>query len=486
MDNTGRITRTLTPTAARIVFGPDADSSVGAEMAHASLVDFAHLLMLAERGIVGRDKVCALLRAIAELRAGDFAPLRGRPAPRGLYLLYENYLIELLGPGVGGVLQTARSRNDLNATVARLRLRAPFLRLVGEALRLQAILLRRARRYADVVMPVYTHYQASVPITYGHYLAGVAQALARDTAACLEAGEDIDRCPLGAGAAGGTSLPIDHGRTAALLGFARPSPNSVDAVASRDLFLRLLGASAVLGVTLSRVAADLLLWSTAEFGFLSLPDDLVGSSSMMPQKRNPFLLEHVQGRGGAALGAFVGAAYAAHATPFSNSVAVSTESVSHVWPALQKTTEAVTLLRLVVAGASPEPRAMLERARRGYTSATELANRLAVEGGEPFRSAHRAVGEIIREAVAGGGRGLEEAAAGLVEEGRLASLEGLDPGAVARASEYGGGPGPASLEECLSSARGEWARAAARRRESARRWRAAEAELSEAVERFCE
>lgn len=485
MDNTGRITRTLTPTARRIIFGSNADSSVEAEMADAVQVDFAHLLMLAERGIVDRDKVCTLLRAIAGLRATNFAPLRGQAAPRGLYLLYENYLIELLGPEVGGILQTARSRNDLNATVARLRLRAPFLRLIGEALRLQATLLRRARRYADVVMPAYTHYQASVPITYGHYLAGVAQALARDTSACLEAGDDIDRCPLGAGAAGGTSLPIDQERTSALLGFARPALNSTDAVASRDLILRLLASAAVLGVTLSRLSADLLLWSTSEFAFLSLPDDLVGSSSMMPQKRNPFLLEHVQGRSGAALGGFVAAAYAMHATPFSNSVAVSTEAVAQVWPALQKTTDAVTLLRLVVAGASPDPQAMLERARSGYTSATELANRLVIEGGEPFRSAHRTVGEIIRGAVADGGKGFEEATSRLVEQRRIASLEGLDPQSVARASVYGGGPGPASLDNCLRSARAEWARVAGRRRDLARRWRAAEVELSEVVGQLC-
>ena len=481
MDNTGRITRTLTPTARRIIFGANADSSLEAEMDHASQVDIAHLVMLAERGIVERSKAGKLLQTIVELRANNFAPLRGQSAPRGLYLLYENYLIDALAPDVGGILQTARSRNDLNATVVRLRLRDPFLRLIGEALRLQAVLLRRARRYANVVMPAYTHYQASVPITYGHYLAGVAEALARDVAACLEAGVDIDRCPLGAGAVGGTSLPIDQERTASLLGFTGPALNSIDAVASRDLILRLLASAAILGVTLSRLSADLLLWTTSEFEFLSLPDELVGSSSMMPQKRNPFLLEHVHGRSNFALGSFVAAASAMHATPFSNSVAVSTESVAQIWPALQKTTEAITLLRLVVAGAIPHPETMLERARRGYTSATELANRLMVEGGEPFRSAHHLVGSIIRDAVEDGGAGLEEAAQQLIEERKITSFNGLDPESVARASVYGGGPGPASLDACLSAARAEWTRAARRRQELARHWRTAEVELLEAA-----
>lgn len=485
MDNTGRITRMLTPTARRIIFGSNADASLDAEMDHAAQVDIAHLVMLAERGIVDRTKVCKLLRTIVELRENNFAALRGQTAPRGLYLLYENYLIDILTPEVGGIIQTARSRNDLNATVVRLRLRAPFLRLIREALRLQAVLLRRARRYANVVMPAYTHYQASVPVTYGHYLAAVAEALARDIAACFEAGTDIDRSPLGAGAAGGTSLPIDQERTAALLGFTRPALNSIDAVASRDLILHLLASATILGVTLSRLSGDLLTWTTSEFELLSLPDELVGSSSMMPQKRNPFLLEHVHGRSSFALGSFVAAVSAMHATPFSNSIAVGSEAVVHVWPALQKTTEAITLLRLVVAGAVPRSQAMLERASRGYTAATELANRLVIEGGEPFRSAHRTVGAIIREAVAGGGLGLEEAARQLLEERKINSFNGLDPESVARASIYGGGPGPDSLDHCLRSARAEWTRLAQRRQELARRWRAAEIKLLEAANQLC-
>jgi len=484
MDNTGRITRTLTPTARRIIFGSNADASLDAEMDHAAQVDIAHLLTLAERGIVDRTKACKLIRTIVELRQNNFAPLRQQAAPRGLYLLYENYLIDALSPEVGGIIQTARSRNDLNATVVRLRLRAPFLRLLREALRLQTVLIRRARRYADVVMPAYTHYQAAVPVTYGHYLAGVAEALGRDIAACFDAGTDIDRSPLGAGAVGGTSLPIDQERTASLLGFTRPALNSIDAVASRDLILRLLASAAILGVTLSRLSGDLLIWTTSEFDFLSLPDELVGSSSMMPQKRNPFLLEHVHGRSSFALGSFVAAASAMHATPFSNSVAVSSEGVVHVWPALQKTTEAITLLRLVVAGATPHPQAMLERAKSGYTGATELVNRLVTEAGEPFRSAHRTVGEIIRDAVAGG-VGLEEATKQLLAQRKIDSSNGLDPESVVRASIYGGGPGPASLDNCLRSAKADWTRLAQRSQELAHRWRAAEMKLLEAAEQLC-
>lgn len=486
MENTGRILRGLTPTARRIIFGATADAGIDDELEHISQVDRAHLVMLAERGIVEAVYACALLRAIDELRAGAFAPLRGRPAPRGLYLLYEHHLIERLGPRVGGILQTARSRNDLNATVVRLRLREPSMRLLREALRLQAVLLRRAARFAGVVMPVYTHYQAAVPVTYGHYLAGIAEALGRDIAGLLAACADLGRCPLGAGAAGGTSLPIDPARTAALLGFERPAVHSIDAVASRDVILRLLASMAILGVTLSRLAADLLLWTTAEFAFLVLPDDLVGSSSMMPQKRNPFLLEHVQGRSAGALGAFVSAATATHGKPFTNSISVGTEAVAPVWGALRGIAEAVTLARLVVAGAEPQPAAMLRRAADGYVTATELANRLAVEGGMAFRSAHHTVGSIVREAIEQGGTPLQDAAAGwLAQTGLPLSIDGLDPDSVARASAYGGGPATAALDACLGQARAGWSERMRWMRAQAQTWRAADMALNEAVRRLC-
>lgn len=485
MENTGRILRGLTPAARKILFGATVDASIDADFSYATQVDCAHLLTLAECGIIERGRVARLLQEIEALRASNFAPLRSLSAPRGLFLLYEDYLIEKLGAETGGVLQTARSRNDLNATVLRVRLRTPYLRLLDEALRLQAVLIRRARRFARVVMPAYTHYQAAVPITYGHYLAGLAQAVGRDIAALFCAGSDLRFCPLGAGAVGGTSLPIDTARTATLLGFERPTANSVDAVGARDLILRLLSAQAIFGVTLSRLAADFLLWSTVEFGFLTFPDELVGSSSMMPQKRNPFLLEHVQGRSALALGAFVAAASAMHAKPFTNSIAVGTEAVSPIWKALQDTTEATILARLSVAGAQPEREAMLRRATDGYTQATELANRLALGGEVSFRTAHRSVGAIIRQAIERGGEPLHHAVARWQEEGgQSVSLEGLDPDSIAAATIYGGGPGTASHEEHLKELVNNWKENRARKRLQAQEWKKADESLAVAVRTF--
>lgn len=477
MDDTGRIARPLTPTARRIAFGAVADAAIDAELTVATEVDRAHVVMLAEERLVPAPAARRLLDEIESLRARDFAPLRGRAAARGLYLLYEDHLIATLGAAVGGLLQLGRSRNDAGATALRMRLRAPYRRLLGETLRLEAVLLRRARRFAGTVMPAYTHYQPAVPVTYGHYLAGVAAALGRDAAALLAAGADLDRCPLGAGAVGGTSVPLAPRRTAELLGFAAPIENSIDAVASRDGMLRLLSAAAILGLTLSRLAADLLLWSTEEFGLVELPDELVGSSSMMPQKRNPFLLEHVKGRSAAALGAFTSAATAVHASPFSNSVAVGTEAARHVAPALEQVADAVTLARLVVAGTRPRAERMRARAEAGLTTATELATRLALDSGMDFRSAHRQIGSLVTRGAADGVAFPELVSGWAAEAGHR--LPALDVGSVARAARHGGGPG--SLERVIPSLEAEWRRRRAQARAQARRWSDASTALAAAA-----
>jgi argininosuccinate lyase len=462
MDDTGRIRRPLSPTARRIVFGaPDPGPS---ELALVSQVDRAHLVMLAERGLVDPAAAAAVLVEIELLRATGFAPLEGAEARRGRYLLYEDWLAGRLGERTAGILRTGRSRNDLNATVLLLRLRPTVERLLVEALRLQAVLLGRARRYADVVMPGYTHYQPAVPTTYGHHLGGVARALSRDLEALGVAAAGLDTSPLGAGVGHGTAQPIAPARTAALLGFQRPAPHALDAVASRDIVLRLLSVAAVLGVTASRLAADLLLWTTAEFAFLTLPDELVGSSSAMPQKRNPFLLEHVKGRSARAAGTFVAAAMAMHATPFANSVAVGTEGCAGVVEALEATADSVTLLRLVVAGARPEPATMLARASSGQTTATAWAERLMAEEDLSFREAHHLVGRLVTEAEQGPAQ----------PDGR----DGLEPGRVARTARFGGGPGAQPFHDDLRQRRAATAGELADR---VRRWRQADTDLAAAV-----
>jgi argininosuccinate lyase len=245
-------------------------------------------------------------------------------------------------------------------------------------------------------------------------------------------------CPLGAAAVAGTDLPIDPARTADLLGFAAPTDHALDAVASRDVALRLLGTAASLSIVLSRLATDLQLWSTVEFGFLDFPDRLVGGSSAMPQKRNAFLLEHVTAKAGAVLGAFTGAAATMAGTPFTNSIAVGTEALASVWPGLRACDESVLLCQVLVGGARPVPGRMLARARDGYTAATSVANHL-VGTGMPFRTAHHLVGEAVRAAVRAGSTHLGEHGPPGWLDGRGA--DGFDPPDLVRDQRFGGGPG---------------------------------------------
>jgi argininosuccinate lyase len=481
MENTGRIRRPLIPAARRIVLSQGLEPQSQEELRYISQVDLAHVLMLARQGIVSRGRAARLLTAIVRLRDSAFTPLQQRQATRGTFLLYEDFLIETEGAEVGGMLQTARSRNDLNATVLKLRLRKPYLQLLQQTIRFHAVLLRRSEEYADVIMPVYTHGQAAMPSTYGHYLAGIATALARDLDGLLSVSGEMQRCPLGAGAVAGTTFPIDTRYTSALLGFAFDSLNSLDAVANRDLVPQLLAAASIYSVNVSRLAADLLQWTTAEFDFLRLPDELVGSSSAMPQKRNPFLLEHVLGRTSSQLSAFVQSLMAMHSAPFTNSISVGCEAVKPVWNALQSLTETVHLMCLIVGRATPNRDKMCARALEGFTTATEFANRLVCDRCFDFRSAHRIVGEAISAAIEKGSNVLEEVAGVAAGKGLILASDSFSPAAVVQSLEFGGGPGPRSMRTCLDHLRGTWSCHLRQIRSLRKSWREAEIKLQEAV-----
>jgi argininosuccinate lyase len=334
-------------------------------------------------------------------------------------------------------------------------------------------------------MPGYTHGQPAEPISYGHYLAGIAEAIRRDLDYLLDAARFIDICPLGAGAVAGTGLPINTARTAELLGFSAPVSNSIDAVASRDVVLRLLAAMSILGATLSRSATDLLQWLTVEFQFLALPDELVGSSSAMPQKRNPFLLEHVQGRTASALGAFTSAIAATRNAPFTNAIAVGTESVRPLWGALRDMTDAAVLLRLVIAGARPCEERMLRRAKEGFINATATAVRLVEQKGLDFRSAHHLVGKAVTEAQDRNLVSLEDLAAAEPDVLGI-SLEGMDPASCVSRALYGGWPAPESLQAALVELKEGWLQQRRSIRRRVAQWATAQDNLNECVQRFVE
>ncbi|WP_093802461.1 lyase family protein [Streptomyces sp. Wb2n-11] len=430
-----RLTATVGKQIQSIVYGSPSPAEISAELRLTTRIDLAHLVMLTDRELIGAHDAAGLASLIERLRADDFRALHGVPTPRGLYMAYEQLLSRELGESTGGRLHTGRSRNDLKATATALRLRSELASLVSELARTQAVLLARARAHRDAVMPIHTHYQAALPVTYGYCLVGVAHALGRDITALRRCVDDLDRCPMGASAVAGTDLPVDPARTARLLGFAGPARHAVDAVASRDTALHALAAAAGAALTLSRLGTDLQLWSSAEFGFVAFPDRLVGGSSAMPQKRNAFLLEHVKAKAGTAIGAWTAAAATMRSTPFTNSIEVGTEAVAAVWPGLRAVAEGTVLARALVGGGRPVTERMLARAEEGFVGATALANRL-VRQGVPFRAAHTLVGGAVRHAVERGAGQLS--AEDLPEE--LHDAEISLPALVAE-QRFGGGPG---------------------------------------------
>lgn len=471
--DTGRLKSALNPQAHRIVYGCDPGADAVAELRLISEVDRAHLVMLAECGIIDAAVAARLLSEIERLRGEGFTALRHRPMPRGAYLAYEGLLSESLGEEVGGVLHTGRSRNDLNATTARLRAREEYAPLLEAVDALADTLLDRALAYQDVVMPAYTHGQPAVPITFGHYLAGATASILRGYEELLAAGTELEANPLGAGAVGGTSVPIDPRRTTELLGFSDLAVNSVDAVASRDFALRLLAAASTLAVTLARVARDVSVWTSEESSLLRLADDLVGSSSMMPQKRNPFLLEHIAGKASASFGRYVSAASAMASAGYTNSIAVGTEAMRQLWPGLRECAASAVLLRLVIEGATPDEQRMRMRATDGFTAATYYAERL-VAAGMPFRTAHHHVGRAVLAAIEAG---TPLAAA------RPDGMD-LDSATVVAACAFGGGPGDRGIERAVGLLRAQARRHRGVLDARRTRWADASSVLAKAVYRI--
>jgi argininosuccinate lyase len=249
--------------------------------------------------------------------------------------------------------------------------------------------------------------------------------------------------------------------------------------------LHLLASASIYALSLSRFATDMLHWTTAEFNFLSLPDTLVGSSSAMPQKRNAFILEHVQGRSMSLLGAFVQAVSSMHSTSFTNSIAVGTEAVRPLWGALQDLTDITVLMRLMVGGARPVTEAMLRRCVEGFTTATAFADRLVAEHKTDFRTAHRLIGSAVLETLELNKENFPAAAESYVSiHGISASFDDLDPESVVKSLEYGGGPGPGSIQHHLTQLTEKWHSQNRQRKSYKQNWKDAALMLKRSIGQF--
>ena len=355
----------------------------------------AHVTMLAKQGIVSQEDADAITQGLhrvkEEIEDGGFPFDR---ALEDIHMNVEARLAALIGPAAGR-LHTARSRNDQVATDLRLWLRARLDEADAACRDLQAALIDRAEEHAATVMPGFTHLQVAQPVALGHHLLAYVEMIGRDRGRLADCRKRLNESPLGAAALAGTSFPIDRAMTAELLGFDRPAANSIDAVSDRDFVVEALAAAALIVMHLSRLAEELVLWSSAQFGFIALSDRFSTGSSIMPQKRNPDAAELVRGKTGRVVGALIGllTMMKGLALTYSKDMQEDKEPLFDAFDSLALCLAAAAgMIRDMTVNAD----AMARAAGTGHATATDLADWLVQEAGVPFREAHAITGRVVK------------------------------------------------------------------------------------------
>ncbi len=358
-------------------------------------IHYAHLVMLAEQGIVTPADAHAIRAALDSVSQADIRKTRYDGSYEDLFYYVERLVVAGCGEDVAGRLHTARSRNDIDMTMYRMRQREFVLGLMAASLDLRGALLDVADRHRETVFAVHTHTQRAQPSTVAHYLLAVIEQLERDSARLAGAYDRTNENPLGACAITGTGFPIDRQLTSDLLGFRGPTGNTYGSIATVDYLLESTSASAVLLIGLGRFVQDLLLWGTAEFGYVRFGDGFVQSSSIMPQKRNPVAIEHARAIGSKALGQAQAILTTVHNTPFGDIVDTEDDLQPLVFSMFRDATRTVKLVGAAMATAEFDPERLERHAGDGWTTLTELADTLVRDHGLPFRTAHAISARLI-------------------------------------------------------------------------------------------
>jgi argininosuccinate lyase len=409
---------------------------------------------LAAAGVLTQAELDTLLEGLAgvraELTAGTF-PFRIEL--EDIHMNIERRLIEKVG-AVGGKLHTGRSRNDQIAVDMRLWLRAEIDAVLAALRQVQAALLDQAERHRDCPMPGYTHLQRAQPILLAHHLLAYFFMFQRDRERLADARRRLDVLPLGAGALAGTTVPVDRHALARDLGFAAPSPNSLDAVADRDFALEFLAAAAILAMHLSRLAEEVVLWASAEFGFIELPDAYATGSSIMPQKKNPDIAELIRGKTGRVYGDLVRLLTVMKGLPLAYHSDMQ-EDKEAFFDAADTVRACLAILAPFLGAVRFRSERLRAMAGESYSTATDLADYL-VRRGVPFRQAHEIVGRAVALALE---QGVALPELGLEELRRLCPLFEADfrdavtvEASLAARNVYGG-TGPKAVQQALAEAR---------------------------------
>ena len=360
----------------------------------------AHAQMLAAAGVLSTQELADIRQGLGQIRdeigAGNF---QWSVELEDVHMNIEARLTQLIGV-TGKKLHTGRSRNDQVATDIRLYLRSAIDAIAAELTRLQRGTIGLAAQQTDTIMPGFTHLQTAQPVTFGHHLLAWNEMLERDYGRLLDCRARLNQSPLGAAALAGTTYPIDRNMTAAALGFDKPTENSLDSVSDRDFAIEFCAFAALLMTHLSRMSEELVLWASAQFNFIELPDRFCTGSSIMPQKKNPDVPELVRGKVGRVNGHLVSLLTLMKSQPLAYNKD-NQEDKEPLFDTVDTVLDSLRAFADMVPAIRPKQEQMREAARRGFSTATDLADYL-VRKGLPFRDAHEVVGKAVAQGVASG------------------------------------------------------------------------------------
>ncbi|MBI1416750.1 MAG: argininosuccinate lyase [Limimaricola sp.] len=449
------------PVYADTVLAPLFDGVKAHYAGHIAAINHAHLVMLVETGIVGRDEGARIATALSEVEDGlDLSALRYTGEFEDYFFLVEAELKARIGADLGGMLHTARSRNDMDHTVFKMALQRRTAALMAEGLALAETLLAKARAERDTLIVAYTHGQPAQPTTFGHYLSAALEVLIRDLTRLHAAARALDHCPMGAAAITTTGFPIDRDRMADLLGFTAPLLNSYGCIASVDYVTGLYSAIKLTFLHLGRLVQDMAFWSAFEVGQLYVPNALVQISSIMPQKRNPVPIEHLRHLASMAAGQCDAVVNTMHNTPFTDMNDSEGEVQQAGYAAFATGTRVLRLLTSLIGGVSINAARVRANAAAACVTVTELADTLVRTEGLSFRLAHEVAAATARAVIARGqglGEGHDAFAAAFAEvAGRPSTLspaafaEAVAPETFVARRNRKGGPAPAALDAAFA------------------------------------
>jgi argininosuccinate lyase len=421
----------------------------------------AHVLMTSRQQVIpeddGRTIAGALLGLLARALDGRYVLDK---AKEDVHLNVESTLIEELGMEVGGKLHTARSRNDQVVTDCRLHVRGQLLGVADETVRLAEVLLDKAEHATDTIVLGYTHSQAAQPVSFGFWLSGHASALTRDVRRLLHAFETVNENPLGGCALAGTSFPINRTLTTRLLGFGRTLVHALDATSARDFLAETTAALAILATNVSRLAEEIVVWSSFEYRLVEVADQFATGSSIMPQKKNPVVAELARARAGTVIGCLVELLTVIKGVSLGYSCDLQQDKPP-VWRAFDTMRTTVAIMREQVETLKLNAARAEASCWESFSTATELANYLVRDRGQPFRQAYALTGQLVRELSHQGNtlRDLTAASAWLeqagvpVTEAKLAEI--VDPRQVLARQSSEGGTAPDAVRASVKTIRDE-------------------------------